>query len=614
MNIKKKIVASIIGLSLVVMMAPGVAQGATIEELEAQIADLLAQITTLQTQLAALTGTGAGAPAACAGITFTANLSMGSSGNDVKCLQALLNQSAATQLAAAASDAGSPGNETIYFGPLTQAAVIKFQEKYASEVLTPIGLTAGTGFVGSMTRAKLNALLTAAEEEEEEEEEEEVGGEGTLAATAAATPADAQTIYVGQTKVAVAGVNVKALGSDIKLTRIDVTFTSRPWLNISTITITDGTTDVLSYDVTEANTIEVIAGSSYLVRITNLNITIPDGTTKTLTVKVDPELVAGTTSANITYQIPANGLRGTDGVGIQQYAPSTALTARSFAVGTATGDVALSVNASNPVERAVIGSASVITENVELLRLDLKATVNEVLVSRIQGTLVDEATAAGAALQTLTLYDGDTALAATSTSAGSQTIVFTPLDIRISKDVTKTLSVKGTMNIVTAARQNASSSLSVVTGGVTAADAGTYAGLTVSGATANGKKIHVYTAAPSLKLVSTSIATNKEGRLEGSPTISADAKIKFEVTALGGDIYVGSTTGNAITATTTTSVSGISIDPMTKCIWLALSGVLLQLVSLLIPGIGLTFRLTSGPLMSTCKLRTNLVFNFPVKA
>jgi len=71
--------------------------------------------------------------------------------NEVKCLQTFLKSQD--------SQIYPEGLITGNFLDLTLKAVIRFQEKYAGEILRPLGLEKGTGFVGLATRAKINQLL-----------------------------------------------------------------------------------------------------------------------------------------------------------------------------------------------------------------------------------------------------------------------------------------------------------------------------------------------------------------------------------------------------------------------------------------------------------------------
>ncbi len=90
---------------------------------------------------------------------FTRDLKLRSSGPDVKELQQYLNEK---NFQIAAHGPGAPGYETTHFGPGTKAALIAFQNAHASAILTPLGLTQGTGNFFITTRNFINGLLNHA--------------------------------------------------------------------------------------------------------------------------------------------------------------------------------------------------------------------------------------------------------------------------------------------------------------------------------------------------------------------------------------------------------------------------------------------------------------------
>ena len=86
---------------------------------------------------------------------FARNLVLGNKGEDVKQLQIFLNNNG---FIIAAQRVGSKGNETDYFGALTKAALVKFQDTHQKDILAPVNLAKGTGFFGPSTRKKIQQL------------------------------------------------------------------------------------------------------------------------------------------------------------------------------------------------------------------------------------------------------------------------------------------------------------------------------------------------------------------------------------------------------------------------------------------------------------------------
>jgi hypothetical protein len=122
------------------MLVPGISSAQTVSQLQAEIQSLLAQLNTLQQELAAAQGSGPWCH------TFSTNLKIGNGGVEVTALQTALQKSG-MQISVNGS-----------FDDQTASAVTGFQEKYTSDILTPNGLQYGTGYVGAATRAKLNSL------------------------------------------------------------------------------------------------------------------------------------------------------------------------------------------------------------------------------------------------------------------------------------------------------------------------------------------------------------------------------------------------------------------------------------------------------------------------
>jgi len=120
----------------------------TIEELQAKILEIQQKIAQLQAMLAQLIAEQT--KISCAKIYK--NLYYGLMNDpQVICLQEFLKKQG--------PDIYPEGIVTGNFLELTKKAVIRFQEKYREEILEPLGLTHGTGYVGSRTRAKINEIL-----------------------------------------------------------------------------------------------------------------------------------------------------------------------------------------------------------------------------------------------------------------------------------------------------------------------------------------------------------------------------------------------------------------------------------------------------------------------
>jgi hypothetical protein len=181
------------------------ANAQTVEELQAQITALLAQITALQGQL------GGGAPAAAAGCTFTRSLTIGASGADVTCLQNYLMSTGQS----------IPAGATGYFGSQTQAAVAGWQAAN--------GVAPAAGYFGPISQAKYTMLMAAAPAPSDDDANDDAANDDDVTLSGEASldqfntdDGDDTSLEEGQEDAPVAEFEVEFADGDGKITRLDV--------------------------------------------------------------------------------------------------------------------------------------------------------------------------------------------------------------------------------------------------------------------------------------------------------------------------------------------------------------------------------------------------------
>ena len=496
------------------------------------------------------------ADAAYVGV-LTKNLKQGMTDAEVTLLQQGLAQDAIVYPA---------GLVTGYFGPLTKAAVIKFQEKFASEVLAPVGLTSGSGYVGPMTRAKFNALYGVVSPTPTPTPTATptptpgTGVEGSVTVTMYGVPSDGTQVKAGTADVAISAFDSKAVSSNMALQRIYVNFGLRPWLYFSDISLWDGAQLIARKTLSSSVVEELTAGSDYRVSFDALNIVVNKDTTKTLTVKVSAfgSPVNGTwPSSGETVTIKANAVRAVDGLGINQYGPASNLSARTFDAMVATNaSIEALSNSNTPAERIVQISSTTVTSSVDALVLDLKSKDSNATLKTLIVSLATDATNVDDLITAVKLYQGGTLLTSTALGSGvgnteDVTLSLSSPYVALTKDARTTFTVKFDFKAVVTANQGKylTATLTGNTTNVVAEDTVTYATPAVSGTVA-GKKQFAYPEYPTVLLASIPSPV-----MDANTSTLATVSFTVNVTAVGADVYVAKATNMVATSSAGVAVS-----------------------------------------------------------
>ena len=538
-NAIAKIAAAVAGLSLVAMslaFSAVPAKAAVDAATQAKIDALMAQIAGLQ------------GGSSSASMTFTMDLHTGSSGADVTALQNWL----------ISKGYSIPAGATGYFGAQTASALAAFQAAN--------GISPAAGYFGPVTRAKVNSMAGGSTTTGGTSTGGLSGGEADLRNFDLLAGDD---LMEGDSDAEIAVAKFDVDGGDARLQRVTLDFTpqsgsysEKPWDYVDSLTVYLDGKKIGSVDAgsksdwdKEDNDSDHAGSLDFYTIDVSVNGVVKEGDKAELSIRADAQSTIDSSDRdNQTFeiQIPTDGIRAVDSQGIQQYTGDGEEVSLGFQA-EESGDLTVKKASDTPTAGTLVVDDQDTSDEFDVLKFQIKNSQNaDALVTDLSARVAT--TTSGtitSIIRTATLsvngdsFDGDVNL--------DGTIDFNDIDVTVDGDDTTdfTLSIElfsqsGHYSLPQTLTFSVASS-DIDAEGADSGDAltgsdlsGTAQGYTQSLALDGGISVE----GNSMSAVQT---YNSQDTTKSYGTFT----LKFDVTALGDDVYIPKTVGTTTTGTTT---------------------------------------------------------------
>lgn len=522
----------------------------------------------------ATSGSTGGSSVSC---SFSRSLTIGSNGADVTCLQqALISMGFSI-----------PAGATGYFGIQTQTAVASWQ---SSKNIAP-----AVGYFGPISQAAWSTMPTTPTTPTTPSTSLQ-GGEGSLDIND--TLGDVESdVKEGDSNVNVLGVEVEAKDSDVSINRVDVDITlsgtgsTRLTNYFDTVSLWLDGKKLASMDASDGDK----DGQVYSFRFSGLDGVVREDETADLYVAVDAvsSIDSDDSAKTIEVEIPEGGIRAVDAAGLSDtYVSSTDNLSETGITVSASdaGSAEVTSGDTNPDGTVVTVDESNDTTDVLVEAFDVKAKHQDITIDAIPVQLISTSsvanapgghTLAGVVKRATLKMDGKTiktkTIPSSATAETGYQVLFDNLNLDISEDDTASFEVYVDLNNADYTTFATGTTLyATTTGNDGAWDVEDANGdsVTPSGSVNNSSDTLVFqTAGISATFVSSSATKSFTADSSAERDIGT-FKIVFDVTAVGGDMYIDNDvakdfdrngTGSSATgfqyATTSNSTTGSSTTP-----------------------------------------------------